>query len=138
MCREQAARSTELHRATVGSNDSAALTHTVQVEGRDGLKKLTAKISTNGPGVLYHGALASAAATFVGHYPWFTTYNYLNARIPKPEELHLRLLRSAFIGFCAGVVADTVSNGVRVVKTTRQTVATTMSYAQVIKVSMAM
>jgi hypothetical protein len=37
-------------------------------------------------------------------------YNTLNSLIPVPESLHSRLLRSAGIGFCAGVVSDAVSN----------------------------
>ena len=39
------------------------------------------KVRVNGPQTLYHGSLASASATFVGHYPWFFTYNYLNKTI---------------------------------------------------------
>jgi hypothetical protein len=61
-------------------------------------------------------------------------YNYLNQLLPKPEELQLRLLRSAFIGFCAGVASDVTSNSVRVVKTTRQTARRAMSYREVIQV----
>jgi hypothetical protein len=45
----------------------------VQVEGRAGLRHLYSKVRHDGPGVLYHGAAASVAATFVGHFPWFTT-----------------------------------------------------------------
>lgn len=41
-----------------------------QVEGKSGLPKLAAKVRAGGPTVLYHGALAASAATFVGHYPW--------------------------------------------------------------------
>ena len=37
-------------------------------------------------------------------------YNTLNSLIPVPDSLHNRLLRSAGIGFCAGVVSDAVSN----------------------------
>lgn len=48
-------------------------TRHVQVEGKGGFTKLVAKVRTSGPTVLYHGALAAAAATFVGHYPWFFT-----------------------------------------------------------------
>ena len=44
-----------------------------QVEGKDGLIKLRAKIAKSGPTVLFHGALASAFATFAGHAPWFGT-----------------------------------------------------------------
>lgn len=32
---------------------------------------------------MYHGALATSAATFVGHYPWFLTFNFLNKKIPE-------------------------------------------------------
>lgn len=34
-------------------------------------------------GVLYHGALAASAATFVGHFPWFAVYNTLNDSLPR-------------------------------------------------------
>jgi hypothetical protein len=44
-----------------------------QVEGQHGLQHLWQKVKAGGPGVLYHGATASIAASFVGHYPWFTT-----------------------------------------------------------------
>jgi hypothetical protein len=43
----------------------------VQVEGKNGIPALVAKVQKGGPTVLYHGALAASAATFVGHYPWF-------------------------------------------------------------------
>ena len=46
---------------------------TVQVEGKNGFPALVAKVKTGGVPVLYHGALAASAATFVGHYPWFFT-----------------------------------------------------------------
>ena len=41
---------------------------------------LTAKIAKNGPTVMFHGAVATASATMVGHYPW---YNYLIEKIIK-------------------------------------------------------
>jgi hypothetical protein len=61
-------------------------------------------------------------------------YNYLNQVLPHPDELRMRLARSAFIGFCAGVASDVTSNSVRVVKTTRQTARRAMSYREVIQV----
>ena len=105
----------------------------MQVEGKNGLPALGAKIRTGGPTVLYHGALAASAATFAGHYPWFATYNYLNHKLPQYEELHKKLLRSAYIGFCASAISDTVSNSIRVVKTTKQTATTPMTYPQVLR-----
>ena len=40
------------------------------------------------------------------------------------------LARNAFIGMCASFVSDCVSNSIRVLKTTRQTSAETISYQQ--------
>jgi hypothetical protein len=105
----------------------------MQVEGKNGLPALAKKIKVGGPGVLYHGALAASAATFAGHYPWFATYNYLNGALPVFEDLPKKLTRAAFIGFCASAVSDTVSNSIRVIKTTKQTATTPMTYGQVIK-----
>lgn len=78
------------------------------------------QIKRYGIGTLWYGAFATAAATFVGHYPWFGTYNFLSDHIPKPGDIGGQLLRQAFIGFCASVISDTVSNSLRVVKTYRQ------------------
>ena len=111
-----------------------ALKTIMQVEGKNGLPALMNKVKANGPGVLYHGAIAASAATFAGHYPWFATYNYLNHTLPVYDELHKKLMRAAFIGFCASAISDTVSNSIRVVKTTKQTATTPMTYPQVVRV----
>lgn len=47
-------------------------------------------------------------------------YNYLQEILPKPPSRGWDVLRQAFIGFCASVVSDTISNSLRVVKTYRQ------------------
>lgn len=73
----------------------------LQVEGADGLQKLGAKIRKGGPFVLFHGSIGAMSATFVGHYPWFYTYNYLNVTLPnydRKKELPQYLLRNALIG----------------------------------------
>ncbi|KAI9068953.1 mitochondrial carrier [Trametes sanguinea] len=93
---------------------------TLQTQGRAGMPILRARIKRYGIGTLWYGALATAAATFVGHYPWFVTYNELNEILPPWTNLPEKLLRQAFIGFCASVASDTVSNSLRVVKTYRQ------------------
>lgn len=41
-----------------------------KVSGAEGTKLLAEKVAANGPTVLFEGALATATATFVGHYPW--------------------------------------------------------------------
>ena len=55
----------------------------LQVEGKNAMKILSSKYNQGGIRVFFHGALASAGATMVGHYPWFSTYNYLSATLPQ-------------------------------------------------------
>ncbi|KAL8281340.1 hypothetical protein RQP46_006374 [Phenoliferia psychrophenolica] len=81
---------------------------------------LRERIRKHGISTLWYGALATAAASFVGSFPWFATYNYLSGALPPPTSLLTKLLRQAFIGFVASVVSDTVSNSLRVLKTYRQ------------------
>ena len=124
----------------------------LQVNGPEGLKLVWEKVQQQGPSALFSGALASSAATVVGHFPWFTIFNYLSASLPTAVEigqsasdpLHpatgltlvlasldpnfLTLLRSAFIGVCASSASDVCSNSLRVLKTTRQTDSVERSY----------
>ncbi|KAL3756317.1 hypothetical protein ACHAWU_007268 [Discostella pseudostelligera] len=96
----------------------------LQVEGADGWNKLREKIMESGPSPLYQGAVASAAATAAGHFPWFLTFNFLNDKLPvisKEDDLLLFLVRSAALGLSASCVSDCVSNSLRVIKTTKQT-----------------
>ena len=124
----------------------------LQVNGEKGLDMVLLRVSKEGPSALFSGALAASAATVVGHYPWFLTYNTLSASLPTAQQisamgaaplsageahnaliaaiaaLHLdpqllTLCRSAFIGLCASSISDVCSNSLRVLKTTRQTQA---------------
>ncbi|KAF4632395.1 hypothetical protein G7Y89_g5741 [Cudoniella acicularis] len=105
---------------------------TLQVQGARGTTVLRQRIKTNGVGSLWWGAIATAAATFVGHYPWFATYNFLSENLPEVPKhpIIVWLLRLAFIGFVASVASDSVSNSLRVVKTYRQVNNTKVSYAE--------
>lgn len=117
-----------------------ALKTVLQVEGKHGAALLRAKIAASGPRVLWAGALGSASATLVGHYPWFLVYNELNAALPvydRKKELASYLARNAAIGFCASAVSDTLSNSIRVLKTTKQSSATAISYAEAAKMVVA-
>jgi len=98
----------------------------MQVEGREGLSRLARNVVRDrSVSALYQGALATAAATAVGHYPWFLTYNFLNDALPlvDKQEVLMGLARSAFLGLAASCVSDTCSNSLRVIKTTKQTAA---------------
>lgn len=111
---------------------------TLQAQGPRGTALLRQRIKTNGIGSLWWGALATAAATFAGNYPWFATYNLLTELLPEPARhpLAVWLLRLAFIGFVASVVSDSVSNSLRVVKTYRQVNDTKVSYGRLSPVSL--
>ncbi|WVR03203.1 hypothetical protein IAU60_000194 [Kwoniella sp. DSM 27419] len=106
-------------RMTLTPIDTLKTTQQTQGGGA-GLKLIRERIKTRGVASLWYGALATAAATFVGHYPWFGTYNFLSDKLPPPHNLMQQLARQAFIGFSASVVSDTSSNSLRVVKTYRQ------------------
>ena len=97
----------------------------MQVEGAEGFQRLWSSVITSqGPGPLYRGAFAQAAATAAGHFPWFATYNFLDQQLPvvdSSEDLLLSLARSALLGLSASCVSDCTSNSLRVIKTTKQT-----------------
>merc|ERR1712216_929983 len=58
---------------------------TLQVQGNAAFALLKDKVRTGGVGVLYNGAAANFAANWVGNYPWFATFNYLQKAIPKQD-----------------------------------------------------
>ena len=105
---------------------------TLQVGGSRALPQLIERSQAEGPLVLWDGALGNAAATFVGHWPWFTTYNLLSENIPTwgaEGELVPKLVRAAALGLGASCVSDCCSNSIRVIKTTKQTAPERISYA---------
>jgi len=64
--------------------------------------------------------------------------NLLQETIPIPEgdQMLRKLGRNAMIGFCSSLVSDTVSNSIRVIKTTKQTHATPITYRETVKLVM--
>ena len=106
---------------------------TMQVQGKDGVANLMAKFRSKGPNVFYHGSLAAASATLVGHYPWFMVYNGLQDYIPKQESTVMKLARNAFIGFSATCASDTLSNSIRVVKVYKQANTESIGYPEAVK-----
>ena len=104
---------------------------TMQVTGK--FSNVVDKVRTTGPLSLYNGSLAAASATFVGHYPWFFTYNFLSEAIPEQDTAVMKLGRRALMGFCSSAVSDTCSNSIRVCKVYKQSYPEQISYPQVVK-----
>ena len=103
----------------------------LQIHGKEGVSTLVNKVKINGPRVLWHGAMASVGGSFLGHYPWFFTYNYLQENVPKYNG-NFSSVRSKAIGFCSGTVSDVVSNSVRVIKINRQTESSVITYRETV------
>ena len=103
----------------------------MQVQGS--LTPLIVKLKTGGPQVLFHGSIAASTATFVGHYPWFFTYNMLNEKWAKQDDRFAELGRRAAIGFTSSAVSDTTSNSIRVIKTFKQTQDNVITYPEAVK-----
>jgi len=104
---------------------------TMQVTGK--FSNVVEKVKVSGVPALYHGSLAAASATFVGHYPWFFTYNLLSEKLPKQDDPLKELGRRAIMGFCSSAVSDTCSNSIRVIKVYKQSSEVALSYPQVVK-----
>ena len=104
----------------------------LQIHGREGLNILRNKIKSNGVRTLWNGAGASIGANFIGHYPWFLTYNYLSETLPKYND-NRDMVRSMGIGFTSSSISDTVSNSIRVLKINRQTSQNPVSYTESLK-----
>jgi Mitochondrial carrier protein len=103
----------------------------MQVTGK--FSAVVDKVKLAGPLTLYNGALAAASATFVGHYPWFFTYNLLSEKIPKQDTQLGELGRRAILGFSASAISDTCSNSIRVVKVYKQSYPEQLTYVQVVR-----
>ncbi|CAB9512143.1 Mitochondrial carrier protein [Seminavis robusta] len=104
---------------------------TMQVTGK--FSAVVDKVKVAGPPALWNGALAAASATFVGHYPWFATYNYLSEKIPKQDTQVAELGRRALMGFCSSAVSDTCSNSIRVMKVYKQSHPEQLAYPEVLR-----
>ena len=112
----------------------------LQVQGPSGFQSFVQQdlLQNRTIAPLYRGAVASAAATAVGHFPWFLSYNYFSELLPPVSNdvenaLLLTLARSAAVGLIASCVSDCTSNSLRVLKTTKQTSTQNLSYKQTIE-----
>lgn len=83
---------------TIGSSFSHNIFN--QVQGSKGWSQVKARLQEEGVSSLYQGAVAQAVATFVGHWPFFVTFNYMSSVIllPPADAVFLRLGRNAILG----------------------------------------
>ena len=100
----------------------------LQVNGKKGVDILLQKYKEGGAKIFYHGSLGAFGATYVGHFPWFATYNFLDEKLEPQKEPLKKLTRNATIGFFSSLVSDTCSNSIRVLKTQKQTYEKPISY----------
>lgn len=85
------------------------------------------------------GAVANAVSAIFAHYPWFYTYKALSNSKFLQKLVGSNLLRNASIGFASSIVSDTLTNSIRVIKTTKQAIAVkhTVSYGEVVAMILA-
>ncbi|GMI01061.1 hypothetical protein TrLO_g490 [Triparma laevis f. longispina] len=110
------------------------LKSTLQVNGKEGLNEILEDFNVER---LYRGGVGNAAASLVGHYPFFLTYNFLTDLIPEGarsvegEGLLTFLAYRAAVGVGASAASDCVSNVLRILKTVRQTTEEDLTYKEV-------
>jgi|MDSY01.1.fsa_nt_gb hypothetical protein len=107
----------------------------MQVEGADkAFGVMASKMADMGAAsALWDGAAGTMGATWMGHYPWFATNNFLRTAWPESPDAGkaAKLLRNALIGFCSSMVSDCVANPLRAITTKKQTMANATGYLAV-------
>ncbi len=92
----------------------------LQVEGSEGWQRLIQHIKAGKLSRMYSGAVEAILATGMANYPWYITFQYLQQHLPEAHGLMVKSVRNGIIGFAASVSADIASNGLKVIKTTKQ------------------
>ncbi|KAL3772784.1 LOW QUALITY PROTEIN: hypothetical protein ACHAWU_003343 [Discostella pseudostelligera] len=112
----------------------------LQIESKKGLGELMKRVRRGNIHLLFSGSLANAASSFIGHYPWFYTYNLLSRNAAFIQLFPWVTGRNALIGFISSIISDTVANFMRVIKTSKQALGSTRSditYAETISMILA-
>jgi hypothetical protein len=96
--------------------------------------RLLPRLSDITRGLLPYVAKSDQGRLLVGYTSanYQLQYNLLSELLTEPPKHPLVwwLLRLAFIGFCASIVSDSISNSLRVIKTYRQVNDTKVSYSE--------
>lgn len=103
----------------------------MQIDGKEGPTILANKVRSHGVKVLYHGSLATSCAALIGHFCWFSSFNFLDANLPLVDSFAHNLLRNGFMGFFSSAFSDCLCNSLYIVKTHRQVNSTPISYLRV-------
>jgi hypothetical protein len=105
----------------------------LQVEGKQAMPQLRAKIQHSGYSVLYHGASFNILATAVRHTLWFSAYNHLDQAFPAPTSGASAMVHNAAVGAACAITTDILANPLSLVKAYRQTSTTTISYGGIVR-----
>ena len=106
----------------------------LQVGGPGALAETRAKVARLGVfETFFNGCIATMAAQFLGHWPWWTASNALEEWIPQAQEVGASVLRAACIGCAASILSDTITNSIRVVNTFRQTSEEDLTYGESVR-----
>ncbi|OLQ07092.1 hypothetical protein AK812_SmicGene9563 [Symbiodinium microadriaticum] len=103
-----------------------------QVNGQQGLTLLMIEAKKR-PLSLWRGTAGCLTGTWVAHYAWCFTNNYLHDALPTSAFGNSDLARGASIGFISNVAGDCCSNFLRVLKVIRQTAGGSISYHDAVK-----
>ena len=112
----------------------------LQIDSAEGFRNLRRRVAAGKISVLYQGAVANSLSSFLGHYPWFYTYNFLTNNKLLTSWVSNALLQRASIGMIASFVSDTSVNAIRVIKLTKQSIGSTkhdLSYLECIRMVVA-
>lgn len=108
----------------------STLGYSVQVDGNKAIPNLKNKIKNHGIGALWHGTMMGLTYQAVSHFPWFATYNALDASLPHYDNSVLNQARHGFVGATASAAACLVSNPFKTLRVYRQTHPEAISYKQ--------
>jgi hypothetical protein len=70
----------------------------MQVEGNAGIPILLAKLKEHGVLALWDGATVAVLSMVATHYPWYLSFNYLNAVIPTQSHPWRSVRHTASLG----------------------------------------
>jgi len=93
---------------------------TAQVHGTLSQRIFAQRFRVSGLLDLWSGTLAMFILIWCSSLPWWTVYNSILEYWPQSLSTQMQILRNGVAGACASLIADIVSNSLRVLKVKRQ------------------